>query len=209
MSAARALPGRPARRARWLFAALAALAAAGCGSRLSETEAERLVRRYNEVVSEAYRTGDEARLPEVAGPAEASKVGATIGVKRDLGLTLDARLLELAVAGTSREGREVRVRTHERWWYQDLRLGSGERVGRDSSDTYELVYRLQRFETGWRVAAVDFAAPPRVGREVLPPAVDPRILHGIAPTDPSQGDPLPAEPRPPARAPSGAPERRP
>jgi len=144
--------------------ALAALAAlAGC-RRLSDREAVELVEAYDARLAEAYRASDARLLEPLAGPRDARRVATLIGVKADVGLTLDARLLELRVVAVERPPGEVRVRTEERWHYRDRRIGSGEQVGPDSTDRYALAYTLRRAEGRWVVDEVAFERPPEVGR---------------------------------------------
>ena len=113
------------------------LAVAGCHG-LGEARATRLVRAYNGKVIEAFRTGDARLVEGVAGPKEAKKLTGLIGVKLDQGLTLDAQLLELRVLKVERAHDAVLVETAEEWYYQERRIGSGERVGQDSRDRYHM-----------------------------------------------------------------------
>ena len=67
-----------------LALALGALAAAGC-DRFGPSEAEALVRRYNERNIQAFRTGDARLTEETSGEAEGRKLVGLIGVRADLG----------------------------------------------------------------------------------------------------------------------------
>ena len=57
---------------------------------------------YNDVVSEAYRRGDARLVDSVAGPNEGKKLTGLIGVRLDLGLTLDSQLLAIEVVDVIR-----------------------------------------------------------------------------------------------------------
>lgn len=165
-----------------------ALTAAGCAP--SDEELEAAVRSYVARVVEAYRTSDPKPIEPVTGEEEGRRITALIGVKRDMGIALDAQLLELAVKGTARRGDAYLVTTEERWYYQDRRIGSGERVGQDSTDRYWMRYRLRRHGKALVVEGADFERPPEVGRMELPVA-SVAALHGVdthppapvAPTD--------------------------
>ena len=147
--------------------ALALVSLAACGG-LSGEQAVELVRRYNAKLIEAYRASDEQLAAGVCGPGELKKLAGLIAVKRDAGLALDSRLLSFEVRGVDREGAEVVVRTEERWYYRDRRIGSGEQVGQDSTDHYLMRYRLRQLGKRWVVDRVEWAAPPRVGRPRAP-----------------------------------------
>ena len=85
----------------------------GCGN-LSDQQAERLVRNYNACIIEAYRTADYRLVEPYAGREETRKITALIGVKRDMGYTLDAELLELSILSIEKEKNEVQVRRSDR-----------------------------------------------------------------------------------------------
>lgn len=166
-----------------LVPCLLLLAIAAC-DRLSEAGAERLVRAYNEKLIEAYRTGDELVVDPLVGPEEGKKLLGLIGVRRDMGINLDSRLVEFLVTGIERSGEKVRVRTAEKWHYADRRIGTGEQVGEASDDVYDLAYTLARIDGRWVVEKVEMVSEPVVGRKTAPWSSDQRVMHGLltAPT---------------------------
>lgn len=159
------------------------LAAVSC-RRKGRDEARQLVERYNQVVCEAYRRGDVRLIDPVVGPKEGKKLTGLIGVRLDMGITLDAKLLHLEVTGveesTGESGEELRVRTKERWHYRDRKIGTGEQVGEESHDSYEMLYLFKRIDGKWRVDEIRFTAPPKVGRKTTPWSSKRRVLHGIS-----------------------------
>lgn len=179
-------------------ALIAALLVAGCG-RLSDADALAVVRAYDSRVIEAFRTGDARPVEAVAGPEEAKKLTALVGVKRDMGIFLDARLELLVPDSVERAGGEIAVRTRERWYYQDRRLDTGEQVGQDSTDLYEMRYVLQRLDGRWVVTRVEFVAPPIVGRTQAPTGAPASVFHGVMPSA------VPMDPAAPISAGAGAP----
>jgi len=175
------------------------LVVAGCRG-LGEAKATRLVRAYNDKVIEAFRTGDARLVEAVAGPKEAKKLSGLIGVKLDQGLTLDAQLLELRVLKVERVKDAVLVDTAEEWYYRERRIGSGQPVGQDSRDRYQMRYVLRPLDKRWVVDEIQFAAPPQVGRTVVPNQAAPDVLHGIRslgaePPPPGQPAPGPSGPK--------------
>lgn len=135
-----------------------------CG-RISQSEARRLVERYNKVVCQAYRLGDVRLIDPVVGPNEGKKLTGLIGVRLDLGLGLDATLESLEITRVEQAPDEIRVGTRERWSYRDVRLASGQQVGEASRDAYEMRYVFKRLQGAWLVDEIQFTAPPQVGRK--------------------------------------------
>lgn len=189
------LPGSWRRRLPLL--ALATLAA--CRGGPSRAEATEVVRRYNALVSEAYRVGDYRVATPVVGDDEARKLAGHIGARLDQGLTLDAKLLDLSVRAVERKGDEVVVSTDERWAYADRRIGTGEQVGQDSRDSYAMRYFLRRRERQWIVDRIEFAAPPQVGRTQVPDRADPSTMHGVETPSPAAAATAAPAPTPGAR----------
>lgn len=167
-------------RMRLLLAiALVVLSGLACQKGPKDAEAEEIVRRYNALVTEAYRTGDFRVAQPVIGPDELRKVAAHVGVKLDQGITLDSRLVEFQLDGVDRKGDEVIVRTEERWHYLDRKIGTGEQVGQDSRDHYRMRYFLRKVDGKWVVDRTEFAEKPEVGRTELPDKAPASSFHGI------------------------------
>ncbi len=130
-------------------------------------QARQLVEGYNKAVSEAYRRADVKLTDGIVGPNEGRKLTGLIGVRRDMGVTLDSKLLELEMVsvGQDEENKWLEVQTKEKWYYLDRRIGTGEQVGGDSTDEYEMVYQFIWDSERWLVDKIKFAKPPRVGRK--------------------------------------------
>jgi hypothetical protein len=166
---------------------LAATGGLACQRSPTDAEAEALVRRYNALVSDAYRTGDFRAAQPVVGEDEIRRLAAHIGVRSDQGITLDARLVEITFKNFERKGDEAFVTTDERWHYLDRRIGSGEQVGQESRDQYVMRYRLKKAPGGWIVEGTEFAERPQVGRTELPDRAPPMDLHGFGTVVPPGG----------------------
>jgi hypothetical protein len=166
--------------------ALAAVLAVACQKGPKDAEAEEVVRRYNALVTEAYRTGDFRVAQPVLGPDELRKVAAHVGVKLDQGITLDARLTEFKVEKVERKGDEVMVLTDERWHYLDRKIGTGEQVGQDSRDHYRMRYVLRQVDGKWVVDRTEFAEKPEVGRKQVPDQAPAAAFHGMDATQQPQ-----------------------
>jgi cytochrome c biogenesis protein ResB len=140
--------------------------AAGCGKSAMD-QAHQLVERYNQVVAEAYRRGDVRLIDPVVGPNEGKKLTGLIGVRLDLGLTLDSQLLSLEVTRAEQIKDELRVTTKERWRYRDRKIGTGEQVGEASLDSYEMLYVFKKTGAAWLVDEISFTSPPKVARKQM------------------------------------------
>ncbi len=149
-------------------------------------QARQLVERYNQVVSEAYRRGDVKLADPVVGPNEGKKLTGLIGVRLDMGITLDSQLLSLEVTGVEQAPGEMKVRTRERWRYRDLKIGTGQQVGEESLDHYEMLYLFKKTGPEWLVDGIQFTAEPQVGRKTTTWAADVRTLHGVTPNAPKE-----------------------
>lgn len=159
-----------------LLIAAAALASCRGGEK---AEAEQAVRNYLARLADAYRTSDASLVDPLVSEAQSLKLVGLIGVKRDAGVVLDARLLDLRFTRVASRGGTWTVETHERWYYRDRKIGSGEQVGPDSTDTYAMRYRFSRKDGRWILEDLEFVGQPVVGRTAAPVPVDPRVLHGL------------------------------
>ncbi|MCX6903994.1 MAG: cytochrome c biogenesis protein ResB, partial [Verrucomicrobia bacterium] len=169
----------------WLLSCLLFLA--GC-QRSSLSQARQLVERYNRVVAEAYRRGDVKLIDPVVGPNEGKKLTGLIGVRLDLGMTLDSQMLALEVTGVQKAKDELRVQTRERWRYRDRKIGTGEQVGEESLDSYEMLYIFKKSGKDWLVDEIKFTSAPQVGRKRPTWLADRRELHGLSSqTNPTEG----------------------
>jgi hypothetical protein len=150
-------------------------------SRLPYPEARSLVLRYNEVVSEAYRRGDVRLIDSVVGPnaPDGSRLAGLIGVRVDMGLTLDAHLESLDVVWAEKHVGDLLVRTKEQWRYRDIKTDTGQQVGQASVDHYEMQYHFKSHKGAWLLEETSFAAPPQVGRKETPWNLDAKEAHGM------------------------------
>lgn len=166
----------------WIAATVVLVTAAGCGHR-DRRDGEQAVRVYLDKVIEAYRVSDEGIVDPYVGDEHALRLVGLIGVKRDAGLTLDARLLEISFERVERAGDRLSVFTRERWHYADRKIGTGAQVGQDSMDSYHNRYDLIRKGDRWVVEQITFVDPPVVGRKEAPMATDFRDMHGLPPKE--------------------------
>ncbi len=153
--------------------------------RVSTEEAHRIVERYNKVVSEAYRRCDIRLIDSVVGlnTVAGKRLTGLIGVRFDMGVALDAELTNLEVTGVEQDAGELRIRTKECWRYRDLKIGSGELVGEESRDYYELLYVFKKSGGIWLAEETRFTAAPQVGRKTMPWGTNARDMHGVGPAN--------------------------
>ncbi len=184
---------------RILATAVLASASLACRPSPSDAEVEALVRRYDTLVPDAYRAGDFRIALPVVGPDEARRLTGHIGVRTDQGLTLDSHLDEIQFLGIERDGEGIVVRTRERWTYGDRRMGTGQPVGPDAHDRYEMRYHLRKLDGRWVVVETAFGAKPETSRPLQPMQGDARSMHGWSePLTSPEGPSGPAAPATPA-----------
>lgn len=157
------------------------LAASLACSRVSPGEAKVLVARYNQVVCEAYRKGDIRIVDQVVGPdaSDGKRLTGLIGVRVDMGITLDAHLESVEIMGVEQIKDDLWVRTKEQWRYRDLKADTGTQVGEASVDHYDMLYHFRNHQGTWLVEETKFASPPQVGRKEVPWSMDVRDAHGM------------------------------
>jgi hypothetical protein len=127
------------------------MASCGTGAR----EGERIVRRYNEALISAYRTGDARRLPEVAGERETRTIATLIEIKRSAGLVLEPVLESLEVVSVHTVGKDgMQVETREKWRYQDRSLAPGGAPGTPVAAEMRMRYDSERVNGTWKVMKV-------------------------------------------------------
>src|SRR5690242_12038386 len=95
---------------------LLVVAAAAC-SRLEEKEARGAVVQYLDKLQLAYRASDEMIVDPLVMEPHGRKLTGVIGVKTDLGVVLDSKLLEIEFEGISGDRDATIVETRERWHY--------------------------------------------------------------------------------------------
>lgn len=179
-------PSKKLRHAAATAMALCLLAGlCGCQN-ASDDEARNLIERYNAAVSEAYRRADFKLLDGVVGENEGRKITGLIGVRSDMGLTLDSRLLALDIVKVDRMGGEMLIQTREQWRYRDMKIGSARQIGPVSLDSYEMLYRLTRTNRVWLVDEIKFVSEPKVGRKTSlwaggAPAIEPSTKEASYP----------------------------
>ena len=161
----------------------------GCGWN-SNRKAKALVTRYNEVVCEAYRKGDILLIDSVVGPnaKDGTRLTGLIGVRADMGITLDAHLEALEVLGVEQTKEDLRVRTREQWRYRDFQTKTGVQVGEASVDHYEMLYHFKRHKGAWLVEETKFTATPQVGRKEVPWSMEARDAHGVIAPPSKEGE---------------------
>lgn len=155
------------------------LAAAACSADKGRAEAEAAVRTYLVKVVEAYRTGSIEPVDPLVADDHGRRLLGLIGVKQDAGVVLDAKLLDLQFVNATQQGDGWLVETKERWYYADRKIGTGQQVGQDSTDAYDMRYRFVRKDGKLLLEELEFATPPVVGRTSAPTPTDVRILHGL------------------------------
>ncbi len=140
------------RRISLLLCTALVLAVLGC-SRTDDPV--KIVRRYNDAVILAYRTGDTSKLVDVAGEREARIVGVLVTTKRGAGLVMEAALERLEVVQDRITGPDARViDANEEWRYYDRPLRPGSSPGQTINAAMKVEYECERSGNVWKVMKV-------------------------------------------------------
>jgi hypothetical protein len=167
---------------------IAALAlTSGCHA-ADEREGQAAVQRYLDLLAKAYRASDAELVDPLLGDEQGLKVTGLIGVKRDMGLVLDATLLQIEFDKVTRDGAALVVETRERWKYLDRRIGTGQPAGPESTDAYRMRYRFERKEGKLLLADLSFIEAPEVGQAGPAYRLPVEAAHG---SPPGRGDQAP------------------
>lgn len=185
---------------RWNLIGLAVLTVAvGACRGVDEEAAKGAVMGYLDKLTQAYRASDEEIVDPFVTEPLGRKLTGLIGVKRDVDLVLDSKLLEISFEEIRRDGDAILVDTRERWWYRDVQIGTGAQAGEASTDEYLMRYRLVTQDGRLKVDETAFRAEPKVGRKTAPMAIPSRKAHGLPPMGGALGDGEPEAPAPPAQ----------
>lgn len=126
---------------------------AGCSGPC--TDAEKLVRKYNEASINAYRTGDFTPLSAIADEKESGKIRVLVDIKRSGGLVLESQLQSLEVTSCAQADPDsMTVETRERWRYHDRSLKPGVPPGKEFVADMSLRYTIRKVAGVWKVGKV-------------------------------------------------------
>jgi hypothetical protein len=149
-------------------AVVCVIALAACNrERISPEEqaAHATVRRYNDTLVQAFRTGRAELLAEVAEPEEVMRVGTIIGGLAERGEVMEARQTELRIIGTTvnlREKAVTLVDVIEGWRYEHRRRAAPGTPVTPKTATYRLVYNLTHDDAGrfkvWQIVQHELPA---------------------------------------------------
>ena len=93
------------------------------------------------------------------------------------------------------------VRRDEPYRESERRIGSGEQIGPESFDTYEMEYLFIIMDGRWMMEKLRFTSPPKVGAERSNPFGAPADFHGGMKAEPQYASPPPGVQAPSTDAP--------
>lgn len=146
-------------------AALLLATLAGCEGSVSERQAERLVRAYDEGLVSAYRQRSVEPVKDLVTMKEMKKLIVLIDLKASNRVVLESSLEALAVRSVRlKDPGRLEVETEERWRYFDRPLDPGRPPGQvfvaDMAMRYEFVRENGRWKMDQgRTLSCDFIEP--------------------------------------------------
>lgn len=145
-----ALPGR---LSMVLLAALLALCSA-C-SMGNGGEIERIIRRYNALLIQGYRTQNMNPLLEVTTHEHALKLYHHMAALGEGQLRMESRLKGIRFLNVDRRGSsEAMVDTEETWDFTHYRMGTQEKYAEEKDFVYRMGYALNRVDGRWVITRV-------------------------------------------------------
>lgn len=164
----------------WVVLALAlTLSLAGCAS-TSSREAEKVratVLRYNELLTQGYRSLDMNPLQEAATNLQSEDEYIFMSSLAEGGIRLDATLKDIQFVKVSVEGTAASAETSETWDYRQYGRADGKLILDQKGLVYHLAWDLERQPNGrWLVSDVRAISATTT--------TDPSVFGTITPTPP-------------------------
>ncbi len=135
---------------------LVAIALGGCNGAQSEPGAvKRTIIRYNQLLSDGYRSLNMNPLQEVATPEQATKLYYHMAALGEGTVKMDATLKDIQfVKVTFPNADEAAVETREKWDFTHLDIASGRKVYEERDFVYEMKYGLKYVTGHWIIHQV-------------------------------------------------------
>ena len=116
---------------------------------------EDTVRRYNNALMEAYKSGDFSALRDVATEREYRKVMVYIQSYTSEGEKIVSELKVLKVKGIRKKSpNKAEVLTKERWTYSRIDHRTGKTLVPETIYEYEIQYNVTRENNSWKIASI-------------------------------------------------------
>ncbi len=150
--------------------AIAALTSlGGCtGTRDASREVKGVVMRYNQLLSEGYRSMNMNPLQEVATPEQATRLYHHMAALGEGKLKLDSTLKDIQFVNVAYPSRDqATVETRETWDFTHLVIPTGKKYAQEKNFIYVMRYQLKNANGRWVIHAVD-AIRDEGGETVIP-----------------------------------------
>jgi len=138
------------------LALVVAIALGGCNAAQSEPGAVKgTIMRYNQLLSDGYRSLNMNPLQEVATPEQATKLYHHMAALGEGKVKMDSTLKDIQfVKVTFPKPDESSVTTREKWDFTHLDIASGRKVYEERDFVYEMEYGLKYVNGHWVIHQV-------------------------------------------------------
>ena len=128
---------------------------AGCSRQKSDCEMERVIKRYNILLAEGYRTQDMNPLQEVTTREQAVKLYHHMAALGEGRLRLESQLKKITLKKVERRDPDhAVVETEEVWDFTHYRTDSGQKYAEERDFVYRMGYILQKKDRRWIITEV-------------------------------------------------------
>lgn len=129
----------------------------GCNRQKSDgSDIVEVIRRYNTLLTEGYRTQNMNPLQEVTTREQAVKLYHHMAALGEGRLRLDSHLKKLTVTKTEQpEPGRALMETEEVWDFTHYRTDSGEKYAEERDFVYRMGYILQKKDGRWLITGVN------------------------------------------------------
>jgi len=127
----------------------------GAGERATASDVQRVIRRYNVLLADGYRSLNMSAMREVAGQLQAEDEYVHMASLAEGGVRLDSQLKTLDFLKISVEATSATAETRERWDYRRYSRQTGDLVLEQKDLIYHLAWDLEQQPDGrWLVTDV-------------------------------------------------------
>lgn len=130
---------------------VAAILSSGCKGDDSRSPAVRgIIMRYNQLLSEGYRSLNMNPLQEVATPEQATRLYYHMAALGEGKIRMDSTLKNIEFVRVAfPKSDEATVSTRETWDFAHLDIGTGKKVYEERDFVYEMEYSLKSANGRW------------------------------------------------------------
>lgn len=141
----------------WVVLLLPFILLSGCSMDSADSRAVKgVIKRYNQLLIEGYRTFNMNPLQEVATPEQATKLYYHMAALGEGQLRMDSTLKDIRfVTVAFPKPDEASVDTKEKWDFTHVNIKTGKKIAEEKDFIYEMGYTLKKVNGRWIISNVN------------------------------------------------------